>query len=435
MFAFLLVRNVQLNEEAKRFITKAYNFLLLDSVVGWMTGTFFILRALEYLSFNELGFLLAIQFSIQLVTDYPTGAIGDWIGQKWVYGSSLVFFSLGFFIFSIADSFILFLIVFILLGFASAQISGAWNAWYDNNFKLYAPEDDERQIYSLIVGKSNSLFLACQGAAIILGGFLAVTIGRSTMFLIHALSDGSLFFVVLKYMQDHPNIQRVKPNIREYFHLLGKGISYSVQHKYFRIILIGTMITNVGITIWSNFLLFPFYESYTKTDDMIGLFRASLFFSGAFFAWIAASVSKRLNQEKACNLYAIFSVTSIPIFFWLIMSLYFVIPPTDTFQLLPLIILEIVWIINHFGYSLVLILIQRIYLDIIPDENRNSIYSLLPTITAFISIPVMFFGGVAIDLISFAEVTFLIGLLGLIGGFISGLAIFRYGQKELKIKL
>ncbi|MHA1966662.1 MAG: hypothetical protein ACW964_02555 [Candidatus Hodarchaeales archaeon] len=419
-----------MNLKGKRFVTRAYNLLLIDSIFGWMSGTFFILKALEYVSYEELGILLAVQFTVQIIIDYPTGTVGDWIGQKYVYASALLFFSTGFFIFALAKSFDLHLIAFILLGIANAQNSGAWRAWYDNNYKLYFPEDEERNLYALIAGKARSLFLVCQGAATIIGGFLVIIIGRATMFFLVSITDGLLIIIFLIYMQDNPIIQRVKPKIGEYFHLLGEGISFSFKHRYFRVILLGTLITNVAVTIWANFLLFPFYESYAKTDSSIGLFRAILFIESAFFAWIAASIAARVTKKSVSTIYTILSSTVLPLWYFLLIGVYLFVPPSETFQILPLVLLVIVWVVSHFGYPLVSLLLQRIYLDIIPDNNRTSIYSLIPALTSLINIPVMIIGGIIVEHTSFVIVTSIIMSLCIIGGIISGLAVYFYGKEK-----
>jgi hypothetical protein len=37
-----------------------------------------------------VGFLAIIQMAIQTALDYPTGALGDWIGQRYVIASALL---------------------------------------------------------------------------------------------------------------------------------------------------------------------------------------------------------------------------------------------------------------------------------------------------------------------------------------------------------
>ena len=47
-----------------------------------------------------VGVLVVIQMVIQTLLDYPTGAIGDWIGQRWVIASAQLCFTISFFMLS-----------------------------------------------------------------------------------------------------------------------------------------------------------------------------------------------------------------------------------------------------------------------------------------------------------------------------------------------
>ena len=47
-----------------------------------------------------VGVLVVIQMITQTLLDYPTGAVGDWIGQRWVIASAQLCFAVSFFMIS-----------------------------------------------------------------------------------------------------------------------------------------------------------------------------------------------------------------------------------------------------------------------------------------------------------------------------------------------
>ena len=104
-----------LNSEAKGFISKAAGVIYLYVFIIMLTNTFIILHALEFLSLPQLGVVLGIQFAIQAITDYPTGAIGDWIGQRWVLFIAALSYCFSFIFLSQATDFVSILFAFILI--------------------------------------------------------------------------------------------------------------------------------------------------------------------------------------------------------------------------------------------------------------------------------------------------------------------------------
>ena len=48
-----------------------------------------------------IGVLVIIQLSVQTLLDYPTGAVGDWIGQRWVISSAYICYAVGFYLSSL----------------------------------------------------------------------------------------------------------------------------------------------------------------------------------------------------------------------------------------------------------------------------------------------------------------------------------------------
>ncbi|MFW9991728.1 MAG: hypothetical protein ACFFD4_06685 [Candidatus Odinarchaeota archaeon] len=56
----------------------------LISFTFMLSSTFQVLYTIDHLGFALASVTVAIMFLVQLVTDYPSGSLGDLIGQRWV---------------------------------------------------------------------------------------------------------------------------------------------------------------------------------------------------------------------------------------------------------------------------------------------------------------------------------------------------------------
>ena len=132
----------QLPEEG-RGIMRRYGLIRASySLIGNLTGTFFILFLIDKLGFKDSGMIVAAMVLVQLVTDYPSGAIGDFIGQRWVLASATFLSAIGFYLLSLADSITSFYLLAVVFGLSTAQQSGALQSWLDNNYKNIDENDD-----------------------------------------------------------------------------------------------------------------------------------------------------------------------------------------------------------------------------------------------------------------------------------------------------
>jgi hypothetical protein len=63
------------------------------------------------------------------------------------------------------------------------------------------------------------------------------------------------------------------------------------------------------------------------------------------------------------------------------------------------------------------ILIQRVTIDLVPEEIRNSVYSLVPSLAALLSFPFMAIMGFVLEDISFSIGMVILGCLGFASSF------------------
>ncbi|MFW9849361.1 MAG: MFS transporter [Candidatus Thorarchaeota archaeon] len=413
-----------LNPKAKQFISRATILIFAYSFAVMLTNTFLILHALEFVSITELSMILAVQFAIQAIVSYPSGAIGDWVGQRWLLFIAALSYGFGFILLSQAFDFLTVLVSFALVAIALSLESGTYISWFDNNYKLYAKEDRDRRTYSQFYGKFTMFNQILLALSFILGGFFLVFIGRQVMFLI----QGTLLLLVsvflLRFLRDHQDLKRGRMSIRSYFRYLRGGVTTVAQNATLRLMILGIMISGAGWAIWSGLILFPFYASYTTTDALTALLRSSIFILGAIGVGIAGMISKRIRKlQRWLALAVLFTDVT---FFIGVYAIMLTNPAQSTFFLVSAVLMAITFALSFSPRYLADVLMPRFYLDVIPNENRNAVYSLIPTLTMIVSIFAVPIGGILIETLSLETTIIVLAANGLVGSIITASAIYRH---------
>ncbi len=253
-------------QDLPRMARNYFQRLALLNVVGAFLGnlstTFFILYAVDIIGFEAAGIVISIRMLVQLVFDYPSGSLGDWLGQKWVLIISLFCSTVYFYLLAIADSFSVFVILAIVWGFANAQSSGTLESWFDNNYQAAIDnEDSERKIYGFGLNRINSLNRIVMALSFIIGGFIATNIARQSVFLLQAVICLAMIFLVFNLMNDilSEKMEASKQSLHQYFSLFIGGIKFLVSSKRTFFFLIGTALITTSFIVWGELILFPIY--------------------------------------------------------------------------------------------------------------------------------------------------------------------------------
>jgi len=393
-----------------------------------LTNTFLILHALEFVSLQELSLIIAIQFAIQAFASYPAGAIGDWIGQRWVLFMAALSYSIGFIILSQSVDFATVLVAFVFVAIAQSQEAGTYIAWFDTNYKLYTTEDKDRRVYSQFYGKFTMFREILTALSFILGGFLLIFISRQLMFVIQGVLLLLVSLMLLRFIRDHKDLKRDKMSLRVYFRYLRGGITTVAQNRTLRIMVIGLMISGAGWSIWSGLLLFPFYASYGVTDAGIALLRSSIFVLGALGTGAAGVLSKRITRLQR---WLAVSILITDVLFFL--GIYFMLtynPSPSVFMLMPFVFVILTFTLAFGPRYLADVLRPRFYLDVIPDENRNAVYSLIPTLIMIVSVFAVPLGGLVIEILGSETTLLILAFNGLFGSSITAFAIYRHRVEQ-----
>jgi MFS family permease len=387
-----------------------------------------------------VGVLVVIELAVQTSLDYPTGAIGDWIGQRYIISSAFLTFSLAFYLVSLVTSatpIALLVLIYVLMGVGDSQMSGSFNAWFDNNYRVAMPGDKDRKQYGVFWGRVGVLFQIVSTAALIPGSILAVFLGRAWVFQLQAVLCIVIAVVVMRVIKDFPEVRAEhteRPSMSEYTDLLKSGVSFLFSDRYVLFMILGATLINGTGMVWGNLILFPMYFSYLLTDVAVSSFRTLLFFTGIFTGERSAAWSRRFEPKKwiprfrsmqsaGALFYFVFAaiihffppVTSGEMITLLFPYTQIVIMQLPAFSVLPALLMTITFTITGLFAGFAELLTQRELLDVIPNRIRNSIYSLSPTIALLFAIPQIAFFGWLIPTAGFPLTLVLCALISLLG--------------------
>ncbi|MGY5854260.1 MAG: MFS transporter [Candidatus Thorarchaeota archaeon] len=424
-----------------------------------ISSTFYMIFIAEALGGGDyiqglglVGTLVVIQMAVQTLLDYPSGAIGDWIGQRYVIAVGNFCYGISFFMVSLVTSatpFVYLIAIYVLQGFAQSQISGAWGAWFDNNYRVAQPGDEDRTQYGAFWGRTGMVMQIVSTADLIPGGILAVTIGRAWVFQMQSIGAIVFSLLVLRLIKDFPEVEAMReerPSMSEYVNLLSSGVKYLFKHPFIKYLVLGSMLAVSTIMVWGNLILFPMYFSYLLTDVAVAGYRTVLFLPGVVTQERSGIWSKRFEPKKwiprfrlvqACGflfffIFALIMLVFPPINDGVFFSLMIPFTAIELFQFpianaVPIILIFSTFSVTLFFGAFADILTQREMIDVIPNKIRNSMYSLSPTIATLFAIPQIAIFSWLIPLAGFPITLAGVGLISL-----CGVVVIRHGLNQPK---
>ncbi|TXT55151.1 MAG: conserved membrane protein of unknown function [Candidatus Thorarchaeota archaeon] len=437
----------QANEDILQLAGRLAILLPIVSATIQLSTTFFMIFVAEALgggSYIEglalVGVLVVIQMGIQTILDYPTGALGDYIGQRYVITGAFLSFALGFYLVSFVNTstpFLYLVLIYALMGLGNSQMSGSFNAWFDNNYRAAMPGDTERKQYGVFWGKVGMLFQVVATASLIPGGILAVVLGRSWVFQLQAILCVVIAIVVMFVVQDFPEVAAMRterPSMSEYKNLLGSGVRFLFSSKFVKHLVIGGCVLMSATMVWGNLILFPMYFSYLLTDVAVSSFRTVLFLPGVVTSERSGVWAKRFEPQKWIPRFRALQSGGF-IFYLSFAFIMLAFPPADTgvmmqvmipftqiiflelpaSNVLPILFMTATFVFTGLFGGIAEILTQRELLDVIPNEIRNSMYSLAPTIGTIIAIPQIALFGWLISVVGFPFTLMIVSIVSLCG--------------------
>jgi MFS family permease len=434
--------------EVVRLATIFTSLSLFVEVAFAISTTFYLIFVAEALGNNDfivgmtyVGILVIIQMAIQTIFDYPTGVIGDWLGQRYILATAFLTYAIAFYLVSTvttASPFILLVVIYAMMGFASSQQSGAMGSWFDNNWRVSMPEDDERKEYGVFLGKIGMLFWLTNTLVLIPGSILATIFSRAWVFQVQAIMCVVIAFLALRLIRNLPDtdeLDQKRPTKDEYFSLLREGVQYLFSGKFVTYLLVGSMLINSCLAVWANLILFPMYYSYMLADVAVASFRTLVTIPHVFYSERSGVWAKSFAPKKWIPRFR-FIQTCGALFFWIFAIIMFVfpVPPPDSpmieyiipgtdilllsvpiDSLVPVMLMIVVFFVFGIFFQLANVLTSRVYIDAIPNRVRNGVYSLFPTVVRLLGIPQIAFFGWLISVAPISLTLILTGVISTIG--------------------
>jgi MFS family permease len=399
-----------------------------------------------------VGVLVVIQMAVQTALDYPTAAIGDWIGHRWIIASALICYAIGFWLTSMVTyttPFVFFVIIYVLFGLGASQESGAFQAWFDNNYRVAMPKDRDRKQYGVFSGKIGMLFQIVSICVLIPGSFLALLYGRTWVFWVQAIMSVALAIIIIIVIKDLPGVRKKakeRPSIQEYGGILKDGVKFTFSSKFVAFTIFGEVLIWSTGALWWNILLFPLYFVYLLSDVMVSFFRTIIFAPEAVFQERSGVWAKRFDPVKwvprfrlfqFCGFvfYLLLAITTLffpnvpgaPLLFipipWIalfpiphITLIWLFIPITSV---IPIILIFIIFLVSDIFASLAQVLHQRVLIDVVPTRFRNSLYSFRPTLAMVVAMPLLLIFSWLLPIFGFPLTFTLVSLVALVGTYLT----------------
>ncbi|MFW9977369.1 MAG: MFS transporter [Candidatus Thorarchaeota archaeon] len=434
----------------------------LFSLTVMISTTFFMIFIAEAVGHGDyiqglglVGTLVVVQMAVQTLLDYPTGAIGDWLGQRFIIASAFLTYAVSYFLVSTVTSttpLVFLVLIYALQGFANSQQSGALGAWFDNNYRVAVPGDFERKQYGVFQARLGMIFQIVATLSLIPGGILAGIFGRAWVFQLQGVLAIVIAIVAFNVVRDLPEVQEEKrkqarPTMSEYTSLLRGGVSYLFNEPWVKYVIIGSMLAGSTVMVWGNLILFPMYFSYLFTDVAVASYRTLLFAPGVVSGERSGVWSRRFEPKKWIPRFRLLQAGGFSFFIIFAAIMFFFPPPaglTPAIDLLlpftsivfmsipidsigPVILIALTFSFTMFASACADILTQREMLDVIPNNIRNSMYSLQPTVMMLFAIPQIGIFGWLIPIIGFPLTLVIVGLVNLLG-----VAIIKKGLDQPK---
>ena len=362
--------------------------------------------------------------------DFPTGNLGDAVGYKTILLTGYIFqiIAVPFLLFDdriknsplgLTSIFAANLVFMIIYAIGTSQESGALEAWLDNRYRVMSDDDSNREMYKHFQAKAGLIHNVMSILGFVLGGAIATLFSRKVVFsLFLLLLITTLVIILVKLTTDVAPEEKI--STRSYLRRIQESFGIFLKTPVLLTYFLGiAFMWAANASVWYIFLLFKLYLEYTGSDAGAGGLRGIVYLSGLFWQILVIRV---IHRFKKAYLWVFLSAfISNVIFFSLVLIYYQTVPP-GKFSLFAIAGFLLIYQIPVAWEALQGTLQQRINLDLIPDEYRNSLYSLLPTLAQLFGVPFVFAAGWLINGYGFESVFYLLIVISLAGSFLLGLS-------------
>ena len=415
------LRSKSFSKNSQMIISQFFWFSCLMRGIFMLSTTFLFLYVVDKIGLAQAAIVITIAYVIQGLTDYPSGGIGDKIGQKNILFIAYLFHAIAYGALIFANSFEIFAFIYSFEAIGRSLESGALNSWFDNNYKAVALENDDPQLefYREINMKMEMYIGLFASSMILIGGFLAYIIFRGIVFFIQSLVMIFIAIITILFLNDYyekKNIQHDK-----YLSILTSGIKLLLDNPRLLVFVTGIIFVSVTVEVWGELILFIYYFGYSGSDMVAGIFRFVVWVFSSIFVGLASSYVKKLKVKK--NLYKLHLVHPV-LFYFILASIIFIVPMKNDMNLAVIFLSIFVFSFTAILRSSSEIMRKEVYIEMVPNNLRNTFYSLVPTlltITTALIIPIF---GYLIAIYGFVLSIIIIGLIEMSGALLIGISFY-----------
>jgi MFS family permease len=413
-----MLQSEKLSEPAQKVVKKFFWFSCMMRGIFMLSNTFLFLFVVDKIGLSRAALVITIAFIIQGLTDYPSGGLGDRIGQKNVLFIAYLFHTIAFGSLLVANTFELFIFIYSFEGLARSLESGALSAWFDSNYKSVALEEDDPnlEIYRVMNMKMEMYIGIFASTMFLLGGLIAYVTFREIVFAFQSGIMVLVGIVSLIYLDNY--YEPIKEQKGTYLAMLSGSIELLFSSPRLLVLVIASIIVTIPIILWVELVLFIFYFAYSGSDATAGVFRYVIWIFSSLSIGFSSNYMKKLKiRDNLTKLHIIHPM----MFFFIIAIIIYIFPMKNELNLVVMIITIVVFSLTAILRFTGDVMTKEVYLEIIPNNLRNSFYSLIPTLTTIMVAPILPIFGILIDNYGFIVSIVLIGLMEVLGGLIFSL--------------
>ena len=288
-------------------IKRFYIYRAVTSFSMW--GSFWTLWANKNMDDLFLITVIDMAFWITMIVfQIPTGLIGDRYGRKVVLFLGEVLFAVGLLGFGLSTTFNQYLISNAIWALGVCfVVSGDTPYVYDTLVELKREKE-----FTKIMGYSNAVMFVVNGAAYMVGGYVAYSLDRLDMTLIVSagiMLVGLSTIVLLK----EPKVERTK--FESYTRQFKEGFTHVVRSRAILILIMFQILIQVSVYVMAVFRGIYMGENLGFDYFQIGLFYASFSIVGAFVVREASRFEIYAGEKKSLMVMYIAMFVSLGVVF------------------------------------------------------------------------------------------------------------------------
>jgi MFS family permease len=251
---------------------------------------FYIIYFKEFLSFFQVGLLIAAISLSKTLFEIPTGAVADIFGRKFSVISGFLLAGITFLLIYYFRNFYILLFLMLFFGFCTTLESGAMDAWV---IDLIKHERRHRLIEQFYIKRQSFTGVALFSSGFV-GAAFVKTFGLGVIFLVSGIAFMGSSLI---WMFGREHFIRKKQHMKEHFNDLvkhtKKSFKYSRRHPViFNMLLLAAIAAFVG-GFGGDMTIYPLLRNFGFREHWFGYFFSATFVLSVFIPFTIKWLAKK----------------------------------------------------------------------------------------------------------------------------------------------